>query len=244
MRHDGPRIFFIHVMKTAGGSLLQQIIANYREDEIYPRPANDVDILGANYEIGYLLSLPAERRNRIRIFTGHFPYATVEMLGIEVATITILRDPVARTISYLRHCKKRHSQHRQLRLEEIYEDPMFFPFFIHNHQAKQFALTAADNPQSYMDVLEVDESRLKLAKANLEKVDVIGLQESYDELLVELALRFGWNRAPVEDRNVGRRGKVSRSFKARIAEDNAMDMEFYEHAVQLVERRRAAKAVG
>jgi len=241
---DDRRIFFIHVMKTAGGTLLQQIIVNYERDEIYPRPANDDDILRANYDISYLLSLPLERRNRIRIFTGHFPYATVELLGIEVATITILRDPVARTISYLRHCKKRHAQHRQLRLEEIYEDPMFFPFFIHNHQAKQFALTAADRPESYMDVLEVDESRLELAKANLEKIDVIGLQESYDELLAELAWRFGWNRTPAEDRNVGRRGKVSRSFKERIAEDNAMDMEFYEHAVQLVDRRRAAKVAG
>lgn len=239
---DPRRLFFIHLMKTAGGTLLQQIIANYERDEIYPRPGNDEDILEANYDIAYLTALPPERREKIRIFTGHFPYVAVDLLGMEVATVTILRDPVTRTISYLRHCKKRHEQHRELRLEEIYEDPLFHPFFVRNHQAKQFAMTAADEPQSYMDVLEVDERRLKHAKENLEKVDVIGLQAHFDELLGELESRFGWQRAEVKNRNVGRRGKVSRALKERIAEDNAADMEFYEHAVRLFERRRPARS--
>jgi hypothetical protein len=240
---DGKRkYFFIKVMKTAGGTLLQQILANFDRAEVYPYERYDPDLKAANYDIEYLVGLPPERRQAISVFTGHFPYVAVELLGMELTTITILRDPVERTLSYLRHCKLHHEQHRELVLEEIYEDQFFFPCFIENHQAKQFALTVDDRPQSYMDVLEIDEARLELAKANLTRVDVVGLRERFDELLAELHDRYGWSPAPVKDRNVSREEaqKVPQSFRRRIAADNAADMEFYEFARELSDQRRSA----
>ena len=154
---DGERrFFFVKVMKTAGGTLLQQILANFEREQVYPYERYDPDMETANYNIEYLTRLSAERRDAISVFTGHFPFVAVEMLGMELTTITILRDPVERTLSYLRHCKRHHEQHRELALEEIYEDPFFYPCFIENHQAKQFAFTVEDRPQTYMDVLDVD----------------------------------------------------------------------------------------
>lgn len=239
------KFFFIKVMKTAGGTLLQQILVNFERAEVYPYEKYDADLGAANYDIGYLTGLSAERRDEISVFTGHFPFVAVELLGMDLTTITILRDPVERTLSYLRHCKRHHDQHRDLPLEEIYEDPFFFPCFIENHQAKQFALTVDDRPQSYMDVLEVDGPRLELAKANLATVDVIGLRERFDDLLGELHHRFRWTSAAVKDRNVsrGEEGGVPPSFRRRIAADNAADMEFYEFARDLCEQRRPT-AVG
>jgi hypothetical protein len=240
---DGKRtFFFIKLMKAAGGTLLQQILANYGRERVYPYEEYDPDLETANYDIEYLTRLPVERRDAISVFTGHFPFVAVELLGMELTTITILRHPVERTLSYLRHCKRHHEQHRDLPLEEIYDDPFFFSCFIENHQAKQFAFTAEDRPQTYMDVLDVDSARLELAKANLAKVDIVGLQERFDRLLEELHDRYGWTVARVTDRNVSRgedKG-VAESFRRRIAADNAADMEFYEFARKLCVQRRVS----
>jgi hypothetical protein len=238
------KYFFVKVMKTAGGTLLQQILANFERRQVYPYERYDRDLETANYGIEYLTGLSTERRDAISVFTGHFPFVSVELLGMKLTTITILRDPVERTLSYLRHCKRHHEQHRELALEEIYEDEFFFPCFIENHQAKQFAFTVEDRPQTYMDVLEIDRARLELAKTNLSTVDVVGLRERFDDLLRELHDRYGWTVAAVKDRNVSdERDQVAESFRRRIAADNLADMEFYEFARELCDQRRPEAVV-
>jgi hypothetical protein len=157
-------------------------------------------------------------------------------------TLTILRDPIERTISYHKHCKRYHDQHRTLSLEEIYEDPFTFPALIRNHQAKLFAMTPDDEPESYLDVIEIDDRRLEVAKANLERVDVLGLQEHFPELLEEMTHRYGWRFGHVDDHHVSEESKIPDSFRRRIADDNAADLAFYEHARQVWERRRAGVA--
>lgn len=134
--------------------------------------------------------------------------------------------------------------HQAHSLEQMYSHPFLFRCFIENHQAKLFALTLQDSPKSYLDVLEVDAKRLELAKRNLERVDVVGTQDRFGELLSELERRFGWRSAAIANRNVdpGTTSRVPASFQHRIAEDNAADMEFFEHAIRLCEQRRPAPA--
>jgi hypothetical protein len=239
------RFLFLHVMKTAGGTLRRQIEANFEREQVYPCEGVDKDMLAANTSLEYLTGLSASRRARIRVFTGHFPFMAVELLGADLTTITILRDPVERTLSYLRQRKRNDDVRHALSLEEIYEDPALFPSLIRDHQSKLFSLTVSDEPLSFGHVMDVDASRVELAKRNLERVDVIGIQDRFDELLDELEQRFGWRRVPVPRQNVdsGARQAVPASFRRRIAEDNRSDMEFFEHAVRLYERRRRRSAV-
>lgn len=238
MANGQRRFFFIHVMKTAGGTLRAHIRANFEPSEVYPSGKFELDMTTANFVIPRLTSLPAARREQVRVFAGHFPFVAVELLGIEATTLTILRHPVERTLSYLRDWRRHHD--RSLSLEQIYEDPFNFPCLIRDHQAKLFALTPTDEPNSYMHVLEVDERRLELAKSNLERVDAVGLQERFGELLAELEHRYGWRFGQLPNRNVSRRrAGVPESFRRRIAADNPADMAFYEHAISLCERRRA-----
>jgi hypothetical protein len=237
-----PRFFFVKVMKTGGGTFLRHILANFERDEVYPYKQFDPDMQIANIGINYLTGLPPERRARIRVYTGHFPFVAAELVGLELVTLTILRDPVERTISYLKHCKHYHEQHRSLTLEQIYEDPFSFPALIRNHQAKLFAMTPEDEPESYLDIIEIDDRRLELAKANLERVDVLGLQERFPEFLEEMTRRYGWSFGVVDDRHVSDESEIPRSFRRRIAEDNAADLAFYEHAQRLWEKRRAQVA--
>lgn len=241
MSPDDQKFFFIHVMKTAGWTLRKHMRANFEEDELFPSERLDADLMKANVELDYLTALPVSRRARIRAYAGHFPFVAVELLGEKVTTITILRDPVERTLSFLRRRKIEHHAHEAVSLEEIYEDPFLFPALIRDHQAKLFALTADDPLGSYMRSLEIDADRLKLAKRNLESVDVLGTQDRFEELLSELERRFGWRRGPVARMNASPKtpGDAPASFRRRIAEDNQADIEFFEHAVRLCERRRA-----
>ena len=234
------KFFFVHVMKTAGGTLRRHIFENFERSQVYPYGEFDPDLYLANFELGYLTSLPDDRLEQIRVFTGHFPFVAVELLGLPLTTLTILREPVERTISYLRANQRLNRQHRDLPLEQIYEDEFFFPTLIKNHQAKIFAMTASDRPKSYMDVVEIDASRLETAKANLERVDVIGLQAHFEEFLGELGSLFGWKFGTVENKNVdmGEGRDVPPSFRRRIAEENRADMEFFEFARELWDHRR------
>ena len=57
--------------------------------------------------LGCLLDLPPSRRERIRVYAGHFPFVAVELMGQEFVTMTVLRDPVERTLSYHRQWKEK-----------------------------------------------------------------------------------------------------------------------------------------
>ena len=250
----GPPTFFIHVMKTGGTTLLRHIAQNVLGDELYPHPELDIHDGGASainfrhFTLKYLCQLPADRRARIRVYVGHFPFVACELLGGPFRTMTLLRDPVARTISQLRQFQRAapwsdgtwQSPWEARPLEEVYDDPAVFEPLVHNHQTKIFSMTVADEPTGYMQVIDVDAGRLALATENLAKVDVVGLTERYDDFLHSVEAEWGWRLPPSRKANVTPSDDgppVSESFRRRIEVDNAIDMELYERARSLVAKR-------
>jgi hypothetical protein len=71
---------------------------------------------------------------------------------------------------------------------------------------------------------------LELAKERLATVDVVGVQERFEDFCDELERRFGWDLGPPMFANRTEQIDVDDGFRARIAEDNAMDIELYEFA--------------
>jgi hypothetical protein len=238
MTPDPARLFFIHIMKTGGTTFLYNLRAQFAPDEVYPGPADDHDPVTAYVEMPYLFAVPPERLASIRAFSGHFPYTVVQQLPGEFVTLTILREPVERTISYLKQCRAL-DQFRGCSLEEIYEDPWQRAIAISNYQTKVFAMTPDDPVHSIMDGLEIDERRLAIAKANLAAVDIVGLNDRYDEFLAAVTRHFGWTSFPVPDQRVSQPTPVPRSLARRIADDNPFELEFYEYARDLHARRAA-----
>jgi len=242
MTDDDRRYFFVHIMKTGGATFRRHIEDNFREPgAVYPDPELDGNLQEANILIQRLLALPADRQARIRAYTGHFPAVVPRLLDPRLVTLTLLRDPTERTISYLKHCKRYHPRHHDLALEDIYQDPFAFPMLIHDHQVKIFAMTAEDRLESYMDVIEIDDDRRRIAESSLAEVDVIGLKERYGDFLDEVQLRFGWEMQKRTSWHVSRKDEedwsVSDSFRRQIAADNANDVAFYEYARELVAAR-------
>jgi len=236
------RFFFIHVMRTGGTTFEQQLRRSFPRAAVYPDP--DLDFPGGDImhhlEVSYLLGLPTDRLDTIRLFYGHFPYVVTEMLRGNLTTFTVLRDPVARTISLLRVMREQREAWHDLTLEQIYDDANMFPRLVHNHQTKVYSITGDDEPRSYRDEIDVDDARLALAKRNLARVDVIGLTEQYGEFLDTLRDRFGWQLSEQARLNAaGGAPEESGPLRSRIAADNAIDVEFYEYARELVRRRGA-----
>ena len=253
-----PRYFFIHVMKTGGRTLQRHFRGNFELDEIYPYGKLDIRYDGDQVDIRHHLRVvpaatcPQKRVRRIRVYSGHFPYVASELLGGDFTRLTVLRDPVERTISLLRQFRRKdpwadpeppaQRPMEGLTLEQVYENPFVFEPLVHNHQTKIFSMTADDPLDTYMDVIHVDDKRLAARQGEPRQ----GRLHRSHRALRRLPRRAR-RRKPVGrscaicgrtrrrprrwGRSVIRCGGGSRA-------DNAIDIEFYDYAKELVASRR------
>ena len=225
------RFFFLHLQKTGGTTLVHRLPRHFRPEEIYPN-ASDGEPFISTISVRHLVDRWMARRDEVRIVAGHFPLCTIELLGSGFTTLTVLRDPVERTLSYLRHHREMTPEESHLSLEAVYEDPFRFHGLVHNHMVKMLSLTASEMTDGALTRVRFSEERLVAAKENLARVDVVGVQHRFEEFWGELSRRFGWDLGEPDRSNETAPVEVSDDFRARIAEDNALDVELYEHALQ------------
>jgi hypothetical protein len=232
---DRP-FFLVHVMKTGGTSLWYHARRLFGDDAVYPNSA--IDPIGpyeATMDVNYLLSLPAERIARIRYFHGHFPFFVTDLLAADVITMSVLRHPVDRTVSFLKHWRTLVPSRQHLSLEELYDDPVDRENFAMNHQTQMFSMTPDDNRAHFLELIEVDDRRLETAKANVDRVDILGVHERFGEFL-EKAERYGWNFEGMERLLATGNEEVPDALRRRILADNAADLELYEYALDRLRR--------
>jgi hypothetical protein len=238
MNEHPRRFFFAHVQKTAGTNLNIRMQLHFGRSAVYPDPNVDGEIVASVISVEHLLARWRARGDQIRVVTGHFPLCTTELLDGEFTTLTLLREPVERTLSYLRHHRRMTEEDRDKPLEEIYADPFRFHGLVHNHMVKMFSLTPSEMTNGVLTRVDFPRDRLERAKDRLATVDVVGLQERFDEFCHELTERFGWRLGKQIDTKRTVSTETADAFRSRIAEDNAMDIELYDFAQRLCEQRR------
>src|SRR6202030_823843 len=97
---------------TAATTSARELKQQFAPETIYPCAGIDYESSSAAegpeayIKIPRLLALSAERRAGVRVYTGPFPYWVSAALGQDLVTMTLLRDPVARSLSALRHFKR------------------------------------------------------------------------------------------------------------------------------------------
>jgi hypothetical protein len=225
------------MQKTGGVSLYVRMQREFGEDAVYPAKSDgDAVAVAPQLITDVLLRRWAERRDTIRVITGHFPLCVTELLDCDFTTFTVLRDPVERTLSYLRHHRRTTPADRDKPLEQIYEEPGNFKHFIDNHMVKMLSMGADEMTDGMMTVLDLDRRRLRKAKRALRRMEAVGLQEDLEGFAARLEGLFGWRLGPPVHENVTDQVEVAPSFRSRIATDNELDMELYEDA-----RRRLAR---
>lgn len=240
LRDNRERFLFVHLQRTGGSSLRRRLQHQFGEAAVYPDASDGADEIAAVLGVEYLQRRYRIRRDEIRVITGHFPLCTAEILGDRFTTLTLVREPVQRTLSYLSHHRHWTPEDHDKSLEEIYSDPLRFHGLAHNHMVKMFSLTPEEMTRSALTRVEFTPERLERAKLKIASIDALGLLERFDEFCDALERRFGWNLGPSQRVNESDRFEASDRFRARIAEDNAMDIELYEFATRLYEERRSA----
>jgi hypothetical protein len=240
------RYFFVHMQKTAGMALRHRLINHFGEAAVYPtRGVDGRDPVKLVLSIDYLRERLAARGDEVRVITGHFPLCTTELIGGRVTTLTLLREPVERTLSYLRHHRENEEADRHKSLEQIYDDPFRFHGFAHNHMTKMLSLTPEEMiDEGMLTKLEFTRDRLERAKEALAGIDAFGLQECLEGFCEQLSARFAWRLGEPQIVNTSVPVDVPESFRARLAEDNAFDIELYEYAKELLATRDIAGVPG
>jgi hypothetical protein len=233
---EPERFFFLHLQKTGGTALFQRLRECFGDAAVYPTPEDHGDV-AAVIDLDHLVARFQSRRDEIRVVTGHFPLCTIEVLGAPFTTFTVLRDPVERTLSLLRRRQASDDRYKGRELEDIYADPDLRDI-IDNSMVKMLSLAADELTATPLtQPVVADAARLDRAKRNLERIEVIGLQERFEDFCHELEARFGWDLGAPRFANRTVAGPVPDALRHRITVDNAMDVELYDHAHQLIERR-------
>lgn len=239
---DQPQRFFVaHMQKTAGTALRDRLRASFPDEQIYPNASDGPDARVAVISVKHLQERWAVRGQDIRLLTGHFPVSTAELLGVPFVTLTVLRHPVERTLSFLRHQVERRQRGatEDSSLVELYEDPFRFEAMLQNHMTRTLSLTAEElvAGDGVLTRVPYTPERLEMAKETLRNLDAFGLQERFDDLCAELGQRWGLDTGPPLVTNTTEPTDVPPGFAERIAEDNALDMELYEYGCRLYEER-------
>lgn len=209
-------VIFLHIPKTAGSSFIKSLAEVYGNRFLpltygLPWPnLDDIDISDYRAFAGH-------------ITTGHQIFDELK----SYTSITILRDPVARTIdayNYFMECEE-HPLHKE----------MAFTSFTH-------ALTDAPEEWGlrnamvrYLSGLSEEEEpdgqkRLAQAKAALKKFAIIGFTERYRFFLAECNRLLGWDAVERRE-NVGSYAPKYREEVVNLVRgENQLDIELYQYA--------------
>ena len=156
--------------------------------------------------------------------------------------MTVLRDPVERTLSFLRHQAERRQRGatEDTPLVEIYEDPFRFEAMIQNHMTRMLSLDARRDGdgrrRAHHGALHRRAARdgqggprPGSTSSACRTASTSSATSSGTATASTSASRCGPNTTEPTD--------VPTGLADRIAEDNALDMELYDYAAPLYEER-------
>ncbi|MEO1444218.1 MAG: sulfotransferase family 2 domain-containing protein, partial [Chloroflexota bacterium] len=237
MEHDGERVFFCHIAKTAGTSLVSLLKNHYSPGEVYPHYTwNEVQADGALPDgRGYML------------YRGHFHYHLfMGLIGEPATVITMLREPISRVLSAYNHSISNPppgfeelTNGKDITLAEYIDLPYKSPtrniatLYL---SAPPFPNADPDEIASYLHEIGTQPERftsLERAKETLDSIAVVGTKEAFGQSLQLLSYKLGWRHTEQPYyQNVGRYGDFEprQADTDRLHELNQLDMELYAYA--------------
>lgn len=247
-REDSGRVVLLHIKRT-GGTSLNELLRRWAgpANARVALPLDDLTLMARPVLAG------------LRAVSGHFPFEALSLIPAGYRTATVLRDPVARTLSHYRECAGSQENRQGLSLDEFLDNETH-AVAAGNYQAHFLAHTI-DIPGAWTDYSPMqrylqaggepeqphplqalfsstpspltDDELLARAAANLGTIDFVGTTDNLDSMARRLAETLGVRPEAAP------RLKVSGSnpehdlpagLRRRIEERTAVDGELYELA--------------
>jgi hypothetical protein len=255
-------VYFLHIMKTAGTSLVNALGAVAAERLCLTQMFLD-----------YMPFVPEPVLTGAGLVAGHLGYAVVPLLAPETRVVTVIREPVSRVLSHYSHLRRDPAvvdQTSELALEDFVHQPRWRslvenfqarhlvhdvdvlgawaryspperlaalgpPFPTHDHLPLQFLL-------DYGPMVDAGDQLAEAALARLETLDLVGVTERLDAFHAGLLDHWGLEApaAALPRDNVGvatvRVKDVPADLLEEIRAANPVDLALYERAQELARR--------
>lgn len=235
----GRAVIFLHIPKSGGTTLHAIIERQYPAERIFTIDGHHV-----RESIAEFKALPEAERRRLQVLKGHMSFGLHNWLPQPSTYITLLRDPVERTISHYYHILRspEHTHHATI----VGKNMSLHDFMlagvsriVDNGQVR--ALCAGEDVPYGACTADM----LAQAQANIEgHFTLVGFTEQFDETLILLKRALGWKMDAYLRRNVGLNRPAAESVPAAtrslIEQINEFDFGLY-HAA---EKRFAATIAG
>lgn len=241
------RVVFLHIMKT-GGISLSHVCSDYPLAQGRARMGLYIDDL--------LLS-PAALLARLRFIAGHIPFEALELVPGSFTTATVLRDPIARTISHFLQLRNSGAGYEDLTLDAFassdnhtaagnyqarqlaHHIDLIGPWVTYNPYERLSAIGGAmtEFPVSSIfdstPVLITDNELYETAASNLAKIDLVGITENLGWVAESIAKIFGGAFAGLPNLHVSPpfdHRQLTDKIRKKLEEKTAVDRELYDQA--------------
>jgi hypothetical protein len=231
------RIVHIHVPKTAG-TALRKAFETHNNPKLRVCPA----IFEKQYESVNFADFD--------VFSGHISYSLAKKIDGDM--ITVLRDPIDRFLSVYYFWRQLYAKGvertRNTTLATNYELADFVTLFdertlieeFYNRLtwqlASSFALDGPDGRSGWRHQFHGNEMAvLELAKENLSKFKIVGIQERYSSVLTKLNQLYGLH---IEDKKINvteereHMGSLNSAVLSKIYQWVYLDIELYKFALR------------
>lgn len=235
-----PRLFFLHVPKTAGMTM-RHIAARQ-----YPPQNFLFTKRGSHNGLQTLTGLSAAQRSRLACVFGHYPFGVHTLFEGDFTYATILRNPVEQIVSmysYLRASPR--TQPHQFAMSKTLEEFITYPAFSHMN-VLFLSGYQKDIADDYQNTSPVPADAFQKAKDNLTQYfSVVGLTEEFDTTLLLMRKYCGWQKLAYIRYNTAERRKaqkppLSDALRTAIEQACAQDIALYQYAKTLFEAQKAA----